>query len=227
MKIKNPFSSLTKFEWALYIISSLAVLLSAIFCKHEGILSVLASFVGVTALIFVARGDVFGQILTLLFSVLYAVISYSFDYYGEMMTYLCMTAPIAAMSVVSWIRHPYKNSSRVEVSVLSKLNRCVMVITAAAVTAVFYFILRHFGNANLTVSTVSITTSYLASYLMLFRSPCYAIAYAANDIVLIVLWIMATHEDIKYISMVVCFAAFLLNDLYGFYNWRKMMKIQE
>ena len=48
--------------------------------------------------------------------------------------------------------------------------------------------------------------------------------YAANDLVLIILWILAAIEETSYISGIVCFAAFLANDIYGFINWRKMEK---
>lgn len=36
---------------------------------------------------------------------------------------------------------------------------------AFAVTAVFYFILKHFNNANINPSTISVTTSFAAVYL--------------------------------------------------------------
>lgn len=39
---------------------------------------------------------------------------------------------------------------------------------------------------------------------------------------LIVLWVLASMENTKYISVVVCFAAFTVNDIYGFINWQKM-----
>ena len=71
-------------------------------------------------------------------------------------------------------------------------------------------------------STISVTTSFLAVYLTFRRSPYFALAYAANDIVLIVLWTLASAYDIRYISVVVCFAAFFVNDLYGYINWQKM-----
>ena len=45
---------------------------------------------------------------------------------------------------------------------------------------------------------------------------------SANDLVLIVLWTLASASDIRYISVVVCFAAFFANDLYGYINWQKM-----
>ena len=227
MKIRNPFSGLNRFEWVLYIVSALTVVTSGVFGSNDGWLSTVASFIGVTALIFVAKGDVFGQILTLIFAVFYGIISWSFDYYGEMVTYMCMTAPIALASVISWIRHPYKDSHEVEVAVLSHRNIACMWVLTVAVTVAFYFILGALGNANLLVSTVSVTTSFLASYLTLFRSPYYAVAYATNDVVLIALWIMASMTDIKYLSMVVCFIAFFANDMYGFFNWKRMQRQQK
>ena len=69
-------------------------------------------------------------------------------------------------------------------------------------------------------------TSFLAVYLTFRRSSFFAIAYAANDIVLIILWMLASVKNMKYISVVVCFAAFLVNDVYGFISWRKMEKRQ-
>ncbi len=226
MKLRNPFKYLTGFEWFLYIASAVVVVATGIFGGTEGWLSTVASFIGVTALIFVAKGDVFGQMLTLLFAVFYGIISYSFNYYGEMITYLCMTAPIAMASIISWLRHPYKDTAEVTVAVLSRKNTCVMWVLAILVTVAFYFVLGYFGNANLLVSTFSVTSSFLASYLTLFRSPYYAIAYASNDVVLIILWVMASITDVKYIPMVVCFAAFFANDMYGFFNWKRMQRKQ-
>ena len=191
-------------------------------------LTLIVSLIGVTALIFVAKGDVTGQVLTVVFSVLYSVISFEFTYYGEMITYMFMTAPIAAMSVYTWIRHPEEKGKReVSIARLSLKKTIMLCITAVIVTVIFYFILRYFNNANLLFSTISITTSFLASALMLFRSSAYALAYGANDIILIILWVMASLEDTAYLPMVMCFAMFLVNDIYGFYSWQKRKKLQE
>ena len=94
------------------------------------------------------------------------------------------------------------------------------------VTVVFYFILTYFETANIVPSTLSVTTSFVAVYLTFRRDPYFAIAYAANDIVLVVLWVLASISDTKYISVVVCFVAFLVNDIYGFVNWRRIERRQ-
>lgn len=221
-----PFKSFTKFEWILWIGSMGLVTLAFVLGGDFKPLTLTASLIGVTSLIFVAKGAVVGQFLIVLFSVIYGIISFQHTYYGEMITYVFMTAPIAIMTAVSWIKHPYGKGNEVKVARLSKRNLVLMVVLAVLVTVAFYFILRAFETAQLEISTLSITTSFVASYLMLFRSQNYALAYAANDIVLIVLWVLASMESLAYISMVICFAMFLLNDIYGYYNWRRMRKKQ-
>ena len=62
---------------------------------------------------------------------------------------------------------------------------------------------------------------------MCIRDSYYAIAYAANDIILIVLWTLATFTDASYLSVMICFVMFLANDIYGFINWRKMRLRQQ
>lgn len=198
------------------VFSLLVVTGSFLIGSTSGYLTLAASLVGVTALIFVSKGDVTGQVLTVVFSILYAVISYTFQYYGEMITYLGMTMPIAIMSVVSWIRNPY-SEKEVKVSHLTKKQFAKVFVLAMIVTLLFYFILRYFETANLMVSTISITTSFLASFFMYLRSSAYALSYAANDIVLIILWIMASMENISYLPMIVCFVMFFVNDMYGFF----------
>ena len=67
----------------------------------------------------------------------------------------------------------------------------------------------------------------MAVYLTFRRSAYFALAYTANDVVLILLWVLAAQEDASYISVIVCFVMFLFNDLYGFISWRRMARRQK
>jgi nicotinamide mononucleotide transporter PnuC len=227
MKISNPFKDLSKFELALWLTSAFLVTLSFLLSPNKDYLTLIASLIGVTSLIFIAKGYVFGQALTLIFSVLYGIISFFFRYYGEMLTYLCMTAPMAVMSIVSWIKNPYGETKEVTIRRMTGRQILVMSILTVIVTIIFYFILKYFQTANLFFSTLSVATSFLACYLTFMRSPTYALAYAANDIVLIVLWTTATITNIAYLPMILCFFTFFFNDIYAFFNWRKMEKRQQ
>ena len=218
----------TKQEICLWVASVMLIILSFCLFDRENYLTLLASLIGVTSLIFNAKGNPFGQLLMVIFSFLYGVISYTFSYYGEMITYLGMTMPMAVFALIAWLRNPYQgNRSEVAVNSVGKMEQLFMWLATGIVTFVFYFILRHFNTANILPSTISVTTSFVAVYLTFRRSPYFALAYAANDVVLIVLWVLASLTDARYISVVVCFVAFLFNDIYGFFSWRKMKERQD
>ena len=205
--MKKITSYFTRSELILWACSALAIIISFAIFDRGSSFTLIASLIGVTSLIFNAKGNPIGQLLMIIFSILYAIISYSFSYYGEMITYLGMTLPMAAFSLISWLKHPFKgNKAEVEVNVVSRKEHVFMWVLTSIVTAV--------------------STSFAAAYLTFRRSPLYAVWYAANDVILVVLWVLASFSDLSYISVVVCFVAFLFNDLYGFINWKRMQRKQ-
>ncbi|MBR1421888.1 MAG: nicotinamide mononucleotide transporter [Ruminococcus sp.] len=223
-KLVEYFSRAEIILWSLSVFS---IVLSFCIFDRESYLSLIASLIGVTSLIFNAKGNHIGQLLMVAFSLLYGIISYSFAYYGEMFTYLGMTMPMAVVALIAWLKNPYKgNKAEVKVNSIGKAEQILMWFLSIVVTVVFFFLLKYFNTSNIIPSTLSVTTSFIAVYLTFRRCPTFALAYAANDIVLIILWIMASNTDIRYISVVVCFAAFLLNDIYGYINWQRMKKRQ-
>ena len=225
--MKKLTTYFSKGELSLWGGSAGSVLLSFFLFDRVNFMTLAASLIGITSLIFNAKGNPVGQTLMILFSLLYGLISYTFSYFGEMITYLGMTAPMALFALISWLRNPYKgNHAEVAVNRLGKWELVFMYVLTALVTFGLYFILDYFNTANIIPSTLSVTTSFLAVYLTFRRSPYFALAYAANDAVLIVLWILAAMENISYLSVMICFIIFLVNDLYGFVNWKRMEKRQ-
>lgn len=224
-KFLNYFTTIEKILWCS---SVLLIITSFMIFDRENYLTLLASLIGVTSLIFCAKGNPIGQVLMVIFSIVYGIISYSFAYYGEMITYLGMSGPMAAFALISWLKNPYKGKkSQVKVNKISKKETVFMLVLSALVTVLFYFILKYFGTANLIPSTISITTSFIAVYLTFRRSPYFALVYAINDLVLIVLWTLATLTDINYVSVLICFIVFFINDIYGFVSWLRMEKLQK
>ena len=228
VKVKSMLSYFSKCEIVLWTSSILLIVISFAAFDRENYMTLIASVIGATSLIFNAKGNPIGQVLMVIFSILYGIISYTFSYYGEMITYLGMTAPMAVFALIAWLRNPYNgNKAEVKVNTLKKQETIFMFLLTAVITFCFHFILGYFHTANLIPSTLSVTTSFLAVYLTFRRSAYFALAYAANDIVLIVLWILAALSDISYLSVIICFVAFLVNDIYGFINWLKIQKRQQ
>ena len=225
--MKKLTAYFSKGELALWSSSAGLIVISFFLFDRATFMTLAASLIGTTSLIFNAKGNPIGQALMVIFSLLYGAISYTFSYFGEMITYLGMTGPMALFALISWLRNPYNgNHAEVAVNRLEKKELAFMYALTAAVTVGFYFILDHFDTANMIPSTLSVTTSFIAVYLTFHRSPYFALAYAANDVVLIVMWTMAAAEDISYLSVIICFVMFLVNDLYGFVSWKRMEKRQ-
>ena len=221
-------SSLTKFERALWLISSLIITVSFLFGTDKNPLTLIVSLIGVTSLIFIAKGNVWGQILMIIFSIIYGYISYKTRYYGEMITYVGMTGPMAVMALVAWLKNPFEGEeNQVAVAEITPMKIAVVTALSIIVTVIFYFILKYFNTANLVLSTVSVLTSFFAASLTFLRSPYYALGYAANDVVLIILWVLASVENPEYIPMVMCFVVFFVNDVYGYISWKRMAEMQK
>lgn len=137
--------------------------------------------------------------------------------------------PMAAWSTITWSQNSKKsNGSEVEIQKLNAKYIAGLMIGCMIVTFLFYELLKYLNTPNLMFSTVSIVTSFLAATLTMLRSSYYALGYASNDIVLIILWVMASIKDPSYFPVVVNFMIFFLNDMYGFISWKKReAKIEE
>lgn len=219
--MSNPIASLTKKELCVWGCSIVIIIMTNILSGSYEKLTLIASCVGVTSLIFAAKGNVWSQILMIVFSILYGIISWQFRYWGEMITYLGMTMPMAIWSTITWIRNPSESGKEVKIQKLTMKNMILLLISGVIVTIIFYVILDALKTPNIILSTISVTTSFLAASLTMLRSSYYAVGYAANDIVLIVLWILASASNLRYLSVTLIFIIFFFYDVYGFISWRK------
>lgn len=220
--MNNPIKTLSKKELLIWICSMAVVLLSNLLTADFDLLTLIAALVGVTSLIFAAKGNVWAQFLMIIFSILYGIISFRFRYWGEMITYLGMTLPMSVWSMITWLKNPSgENSSEVAIQTLTMQHIAGLAISSTIITAVFFSILKLLDTPNLFFSTLSILTSFLAAALTMLRSSYYAAGYAANDMILILLWTFAALENPAYIPVVVNFIIFFVNDMYGFVSWKK------
>ena len=112
MCVKKEWFALSPGERGLWLFSVAVVALAGVLGGQTTAAGVLGPVIGVTALIYIARGAVLGQVLMVVFSLVYGYLSFQCQYYGEMVTYMGMTGPISAMTVVTWLRHPARRRTR-------------------------------------------------------------------------------------------------------------------
>ena len=81
----------------MWICSLVVIVMANILPGDFDLLTLIASCIGVTSIVLAAKGNVWSQILMIIFSILYGIISWQFRYWVEMITYLGMTMPMAIL----------------------------------------------------------------------------------------------------------------------------------
>lgn len=223
--IKESFRNLNKVELIIYIVSEILIIGSFIISKNKNILSLVSSVLGATSLILLSKGDYLGHIISVIFGVIYIIISYSYKYYGEMFIYGLLMIPLAVTNIIIWKRNQ-ASSHQVKIHQIEKKEIIYIFIITIIIGIIFYFILKWLNTTNLIISSISVMTSVSASLLSLKRSPYYAIMFILNDLVLITMWSLAAKDNPMYLPNVICFVAFLINDIYALVNWKKIEKKQ-
>jgi nicotinamide mononucleotide transporter PnuC len=218
----------TPLEWVLWLGGMAVIFVGFFLSSQKSLLSLFSSLAGITCVIFNAKGNVAGQIIAIMFAVLYGLYAYTQHYYGEMLIYFCLMIPIHIFSVISWLRHRFGGKiAEVEINRVSRKEYVLTAICAVPLTVGFYFLLRALHTDNLVVSTISLVTSLAAAYFMLRRCELFALCFIANDIVLIVLWGMKLATvGLSVLPSVLCFVVFLFCDGYSFISWRRIKRRQ-
>ena len=220
-------------NWKLYELlflvgSIIAITVCFVVGKEKNVLSFIGSLVGITGVLFTAKGLVSAPFLNMIYGVFYIIVSFYQKYYGEAIIYLALMTPLDIITIISWLKNRNKdNSSTVKINKIHGIEYLYLAIGTAIATVGFYFLLRALNTNQLIISTISLITSAVAAYLMFRRCSYYALGFMLNDIVLIVLWsLVVVDSGIGYLPTVISFCVFLINDTYGFTLWKLEEKKQ-
>ena len=226
--MKKNFKDWKLHELILLIFSIVAVTLVFVLSNEKSIISYIASLIGITSVMMCAKGLFYAPFLDFIYISLYIIMSINEKYYGEVFVYIFIMIPLTVCTIITWLKKRNGNSNIVEVNNIKKKEWIILLCFSIIIPFLLYFVLKALNTSQLIISTISIFTSIIASYLLLRRSSYYAIAYILNDLVLILLWSLTIFNgSTQYLPLVVSLTVYLINDCYGFYRWRKQEKKQK
>ncbi len=227
--MKKIFKNWSIFEIVLLFSSFVILTICFLFDTDKNFFSYVSSLIGVTAVLTISKGLFFAPILNLIFDVLYGILSLQQRYYGEAIICFALMLPIYLFSIVTWVKNKKcDNSQQVKINIIKAKEHIFICFISVIITVALYFLLKALNTNYLVLSTISLTTSSISAYLMLRRSSYYALGYMANDIVLIIMWgLIVLNSGIGYLTIVINFVVFLVNDAYGLIRWKKEEKSQQ
>ena len=220
------FKDWTNFEKVLLFGSIIIVSLVGIFFKSD-LLTTSCSIVGIITALLLAKGKNLGQVFGLLITILYSIVSFKNKYYGEVLIYALLMLPMYVIGIITWINHKNEKTNSVEINSIKKKEWIIVSFIFALVFVGIYYLLKAFNTNELIVSTISVLASLFAVYLQIRRSKYSFSFYIVNDIILMFLWgIPVVRGSYILFPMLLNPTINLINDIYGFYNWKKTEKIQ-
>ena len=216
----------TNFE-KLLLFGSVVIVSVVGLCFKSDLLTVSCSIVGIITALLLAKGKNLGQVFGLLITILYSIVSFKNKYYGEVLIYALVMLPMYIIGIFTWINHKNEKTNSVEINSIKKKEWVIVSIVFALVFVGIYYLLKAFNTNELVVSTISVLASLFAVYLQVRRSKYSFSFYMVNDIILMFLWgIPVIRGSYILFPMLLNPIINFINDMYGFYNWKKTEKIQ-
>lgn len=219
--MKKYFKSWNKFEITLFILS-LILIVGLGFYLHCELLSIIVAFLGFFSALNQAKGFVFGQVTGVVMAILYSLMSYNNQYYGEVIVYLLVILPLYISGIYTWLKNKDKKSSKVKQNKIKKKEWTALAVVNIVAFVGLYFLLKYFNTSNLLVSTLSMNINLTATYLLVRRCKYTFLFYLVNSVILLVLWGLPVLEgNMLLLPMVFDGILLFVNNIYGLYSWSR------
>ena len=219
--MKKYLKSLNKFEITLFTLSVILIL-GLGFYLHCELLSIVVAFLGFFSALNQAKGYVLGQVTGVIMAVLYSLMSYNNQYYGEVIVYLLVILPLYISGIYTWLKNKDKKSSKVKQNTIKKKEWTILAIVNLVAFVGLYILLKHFNTSNLLISTLSMNINLTATYLLVRRCKYTFVFYLVNSVILLVLWgVPVLNGNMLLLPMVFDGMLLFVNNIYGLYSWSR------
>lgn len=229
--MKNYFSSWNVLERTLLALALIApITLGVIF--QSSLLQISASSTTIIAALLFAKARIEGYLLSLVGMVLFGIVAYNNRLFGEVGVLLFFGLPAQIAGFISWLKALKKGEPnaplKIQIRKTSLKEILVLSLICGALGVGLYFLLAVINTNLLLLSTISVVFTVFGTILIIRRSHFGTLGFIPNDIINILLWLtIILIGDITAIVMIVQPIMLLVNDIYGIFEWRKMLKAQE
>ena len=185
----------------------------------DSILGMVSGISGIICNVFVSKGKISNYFFGLIFAYTYFYISLGANFLGEMNTTLYVYIPAQFIGYFLWKANMQKeqNSDAVIAKALTVNGWIGLIAFLVIGTLLFVEILNYYGGSSTGLDGLSTIIVVAAQALMVLRYREQWLLWIVLNIISIALWAENT-------SMYVMYSAYLLNSLYGYYNWSKLQK---
>lgn len=200
------------------------------FAWGDSILGLISSLAGMLCVVLVAKGKISNYYFGIIQASTYAYISFTYGLYGEAMLNGLFYFPMQFVGLYMWNKHRTKSSVKGEDVKVKRLNMRqwgILGMTVVLATVIYAIVLESIGGRSVGLDSATNILSITAQFLMLYRFAEQWLVWIGVNILSVVMWAMAlSSTGGNDYTILVMWSAFLVNSVYGYYNWTKMYKRQ-
>ncbi|WOO89191.1 nicotinamide riboside transporter PnuC [Mollicutes bacterium LVI A0078] len=227
-RIKKFYSSLDTFE-KVWLIASTLILFGVELYFKDSVIGIIATLTGILNVVLVAKGSMINYAFGIVNTVLYTIISYKAGYGGDFVTFLFYYIPLQFVGIYAWKNHTQEDTNLEDVKRMNPVQlvgSVVILIVGTYITMLLLPLITDIFNMPINelpfVDAFTTFAGIFAGILMLKRYAEQWYIWVFVNIGSVIMWVTMLGKEETAVAMVVMWGAYLVNALYGAYNWRKM-----
>lgn len=187
--------------------------------EPNSLLAMVSGIAGIICVVFVSKGKVSNYFFGLIFAYTYFYVAWGSNFLGEMNTVLYVYIPAQFIGYFLWKENLQKDNGSQAVIVKSLSVKGWAVLLAAIAVGTFLFVqaLNWAGGSSTGLDGLTTIIVVAAQLLMILRYREQWVLWILLNILSIVLWSETP-------AMYLMYFAYLLNSVYGYWNWSKLVK---
>ena len=220
-RLKEEFLSGWKpFEVA-WVVIFLAAQIIAYVLMPDSALGMISGIAGILCVVFVSKGKISNYFFGLIFAYTYFYVSWGSNFLGEMNTALYVYIPSQFIGYFMWKQNMQNDNSGESViaKALTPKGWAILLVSVGIGTLCFVQALKAAGGSSTTLDGLTTIITVAAQLLMILR-------YREQGLLWIVLNVLSIWLWNGQPAMYLMYSAYLLNSLYGYYNWTKLVKVE-
>lgn len=220
-KITDYLTQWTLFEKA-WLVTFTVVNLYLFWAWQDSWIGLTASLTGMLCVVLTAKARISSFYFGLINIFAYSYVAYQSRYYGDVMLNTLYFLPMTFVGIYYWRKNLQKGASEVIVRSLSWIHR-IQWFGASIITLTLYGALLYVIKGTLPfIDSATTVFSIIATIMLNKRLVEQWFYWIMVDVLAIVMWTYIFVTSGGDISMLVMWSAFLVNAVYGYYNWKRM-----
>lgn len=220
-RLKEEFLSGWKpFEVAWVVIFLVAQIIAYVLAPDSP-LGMISGIAGILCVVLVSKGKISNYFFGLIFAYTYFYVAWGSNFLGEMNTVLYVYIPSQFIGYFMWKQHMQNDngSESVIAKALTPKGWAVLLVSVGISTFCFVQALKAAGGSSTGLDGLTTIVTVAAQLLMILRYREQWLLWIVLNVLSILLWAEQP-------AMYLMYSAYLLNSLYGYYNWTKLVKVE-